>query len=135
MMRAVIIVAGVLLLGACAADGEEAAEAPLAQARTETTAPPVSATAVPATTEASTTTLFPAVTRPDANVIEFRAAAAAISMDLADERTVERAENICLDTQQGKDEATIVRNTAARFELDEAAATQLVAAAREHLCA
>ncbi|MGH3768610.1 MAG: DUF732 domain-containing protein [Pseudonocardiaceae bacterium] len=55
------------------------------------------------------------------------------------ERAIRRAENICLDIKQGKDEATVVSNTVQRLSggnatIDKAQAAQVVELAKTHIC-
>lgn len=53
---------------------------------------------------------------------------------LADDHAVTDGQNICLDIEQGKDDATLARNAGLRFDVDEDTAALIVEAAREHLC-
>lgn len=55
------------------------------------------------------------------------------------ERAIRRAKNICLDIEQGKNEATVVSNAVQRLSggnatIDKAQAAQVVELARMHIC-
>ncbi|MEU4777474.1 DUF732 domain-containing protein [Micromonospora sp. NPDC023633] len=65
----------------------------------------------------------------------FLAALKVIDPQLAERKSaVDDAENICLDLKQGKDEVTVAKNAAARFEVDNAKAAMIVGAAKGSLC-
>lgn len=82
----------------------------------------------PAPTEATTTAL--------AGADDFVAALGDIDPALAEDpdSAVSDARNVCLDLEQGKDDATVITNTGSRFSVDETTAEKIVDAAKEHLC-
>ncbi|MCY1141374.1 DUF732 domain-containing protein [Actinoplanes sp. Pm04-4] len=60
----------------------------------------------------------------------------AINADLAEkpERAVSRGRDICLDIDQGKTDAQVLRNAKLRFEATDEWAKEIIAAAKTHLC-
>ncbi|MGH3692559.1 MAG: DUF732 domain-containing protein [Pseudonocardiaceae bacterium] len=62
-----------------------------------------------------------------------------LGLVVSTERAIRRAKNICLDIEQGKDEATVVNNAVQRLSggnatIDKAQAAQVVELARTHIC-
>jgi hypothetical protein len=53
----------------------------------------------------------------------------------ANESALDFGRGICLDTEQGKTDAQVTRNAAARFSVNTATAKTIVQAARANLCA
>jgi hypothetical protein len=53
----------------------------------------------------------------------------------ANESALDFGRGICLDTEQGKTDAQVTRNAAARFAVNTATAKTIVQAARANLCA
>lgn len=55
--------------------------------------------------------------------------------DVPAKRAVSAAEDTCLDVKQGKDDATLTKNLAARLEVSEATAKKVLPAVRLYYCA
>jgi hypothetical protein len=63
---------------------------------------------------------------------ELVTAVTAIAPETNLDKILSNSENVCLDIEQGKDDATLARNAALRFEVDEAEGPALVDAIRPH---
>jgi hypothetical protein len=50
------------------------------------------------------------------------------------EHAVDNGKNVCQEVEQGKTDAELTTNAAARFDIDKAAAAKVVAATRKTLC-
>lgn len=64
----------------------------------------------------------------------YLAALAKVAPGLPDKRATNAAENTCLDVEQGKEKATLVRNLAGRLEVDEAKAEDALPVVRKFYC-
>jgi len=63
---------------------------------------------------------------------ELAEAVAAIAPEFDIDYILTNAENVCLDIEQGKDEETLARNAALRFEVEEELGDELVNAIEPH---
>lgn len=126
------LVAAVLMLAGCATP-EPTPTVTVTVTETPAPAPTVTVTVAPAEAESGAAT-------PDRDA--FVAALAAIDPGLTvnADRAVSRADDICLDIEQGKTDEQIVRNTELRFEggnvpdLSADQAREIVEAARSYHC-
>jgi hypothetical protein len=59
-----------------------------------------------------------------------------INADLAEDssRAISNGENVCLDIEQGKDSATVLKNLKARFEVNDAEARKILDATTKRIC-
>jgi hypothetical protein len=63
---------------------------------------------------------------------ELIAAVTAVAPDTDPDKIASNAENVCQEIEAGKDDTTLARNAALRFEVDEADGPALVDAIRPH---
>ncbi|WP_433793946.1 hypothetical protein [Actinoplanes sp. CA-252034] len=99
-------------------------------------APETRATAAPTPAGAKGSAfLEPGLRFPEEAVKAYRGALAKIDEKIAaDDDALKYGWNICLDIEQGKADAQVVKNAAARFEVDDATAKAIVKATKNSLC-
>lgn len=127
-----------LLAFACTADPGSAGDPPA------TTEAPVAVSTTSTTTTGPSTTLAAPVSldgdTQDGRERAFLDGLVAINPALTvnEERSLGRAENTCADIAAGKDEATVLANTVARFDgavsVDGVLGAQILGLIRTHLC-
>jgi PBP1b-binding outer membrane lipoprotein LpoB len=122
-LRIVAIAATVLLLAGCSAEPNVPTVAATSVATPTPTSPTPTWTAKPWPTDVPSTAEAPPVVETPAEASDpsqedetFLATIGEIDPGLAHERSLNRAANVCLDIEQGKDNMTVITSMEARFE-------------------